>query len=397
MQVSRRIAALKPSATVSLNAKANQLAKAGTKVFNFSVGEPDFDTPKPIVDRAVEAMRKGRTKYGTAGGGLELRQAIAHKFKRDNQLTFEPENIVVGIGAKEILFHAALALLNEGDEVLIPAPYWVSYTAHVEAAGAQAICPPMAADFSKKRMDPTYLEKFATSKTKMFIYNSPNNPSGYVLRRDELMALGEYLKKKDWWIVSDEMYEYLSFSQPHLSLLQLFPELRERFLLVHGMSKCYAMTGWRVGFACGPSQAIKPITNLQSQSSTCLPGFIEDAATFALHEGPGLLAREFADLKARRDLAAELLGKISGLTWIDPEGAFYIFMDMRPLFKKTTRYGDSDSLKFSSDLLEKYHVAMVPGEAFGAPGYIRLSYATSTQILRDGIARFSEAVRDLLT
>lgn len=387
MHLSKKIAGLKPSPTLSLNAKAQELASKGTRVYNFSVGEPDYGTPQIVVDAAIESLRKGRTKYGTSGGGMPLRQAIADKLKRDNHLEFKPNEIVVGSGAKEILFHIFMAMLNEGDEVLLSAPYWVSYTAHAEAVGALCREIPIPDDHFGPRLTPGMIEATATPKTKAIVLNSPNNPAGYVMKEAELKELGKYLFQKDWWIISDEIYEYMTFGTPHLSLLQVAPELRDRFILVNGLSKGFAMTGWRVGYAAAPAPMAKLIQSLQSHSSTCLPGFIEDAAVVALKQGPGLMQVHVEELKHRRDLAMKSLHEIPGLSMIPPEGAFYIYMDIRKSLAQAKT--PMSSMQFSEFLLETQHVAMVPGEAFGTPGFLRLSYAIATEDLMEGIRRLA--------
>ncbi len=394
---SRKIQSIPGSPTVALNAKANELMKAGAPVINFTVGEPDFPTPDIVVEAAIQALRKGRTKYGSPGGGMPLRKAIADKFKRENQLEFEPANIVAGMGAKEILFHLCLGLLNEEDEAIVMAPYWVSYTAHVQATGAKAAVVPMPVDFPTTRIDIDAIEKVATSKTRMFILNSPNNPAGYVLKESELRRLGEYLCTKDWWIISDEIYEYLSFTSEHQSLLNLFPELRDRFILVHGVAKNFAMTGWRVGFACCPPAVAKILTNLQSQSSTCLPGFIEDAAQKALELGKSLVRTEIVTMKMRADLAYQQATALPDCSVFKPEGAFYLFIDVRRLLSRILRTNIKSAMDLCSYLLDKHHVALVPGEAFGAPGFLRLSYATSDHNITEGLKRMRLAFGELIS
>jgi len=377
MPLSRRVSKLKASPTVALNAKAKELAAQGVRVCNFSVGEPDFPTPQPIIDQAIRSLEAGRTKYGAPGGGLELRQAICDKLLRDNELSYTPDEVVVGTGAKEILFHLAMALLDEGDEVLLPAPYWVSYSAHAELNDAKAVVVPMPELSEPLRIDPALLEKHASAKTKAIMLNSPNNPAGYVLHEHELQN------------------EYMTFGDKHVSLLQMFPNLRERFVLVNGLSKGFAMTGWRVGYCCAPLALAKSMRGIQSQSSTCLPGFIEDAATFALGSGLPLMKPAIEQLRALRDLAAELLSSIDGLTFGKPEGAFYIFIDLREALASSSKFENLDSFAFSQYLLENYQVAMVPGEDFGVPGFLRLSYATSADNLRFGISQLKAAVASL--
>lgn len=399
MELSRRILSIQPSPTVALNAKATALSKQGAKVLNFAVGEPDFPTPAPIIECAIAAMRNGRTKYGPAGGGLELRQIIVQKLKRDNRLSFLPEQIVAGIGAKEILFHSFLSILNDGDEVIVPAPYWVSYADQFKAAGATAVTLPLPQFQSGKAfkaIDIAEMEKAATKKTKAVVLNSPNNPAGYVMKRDELEELGKYLLTKDWYIVSDEIYEYMAFDAPHISLLEMFPELAPRFIYINGMSKGFAMTGWRVGYAAGPSPVMQLVRGLQSHSSTCIPGFIEDAATLALKEGRSLMAPEIEILRKRRDHIVGLIEtQLPDVGYMRPEGAFYVFLDVRKLLQNASNLSERTSLALCDRLLSEYHIAVVPGEAFGAPGFMRMSYATGQETIGLGIDRLQKAFSEI--
>ncbi|MCX6130560.1 MAG: pyridoxal phosphate-dependent aminotransferase, partial [Proteobacteria bacterium] len=375
LSLSRRISQLQASPTVALNTKAKELAEQGHKVINFSVGEPDFGTPEAIVETAIAALRQGKTKYGAAGGGLPLRKAICQKLMDDNQLQYQASQIVVGIGAKEILFHLALALINEGDEVLIPAPYWVSYTEHVIAAGGKPVVIPMPKDHAMPRLTAEMIKPYVTARTKAILLCSPNNPSGSVIPEAELRELGRYFVDKPWWIIADEIYEYMSYDFPAISLLSLCPELKDRYILVNGFSKGYAMTGWRVGYMAGPPAVADIVRTLQTQSSTCLPPFIEEAALKALSLGAGVMKEKMSSLKGRRDLAIRLLSEMPGVSWLPANGAFYVFIDIRKVLAKSPLYANDNSLAFSAKLLEAYFVAMVPGEAFGVPGFLRLSYA----------------------
>jgi aspartate aminotransferase len=386
--LSKKILAVKPSPTVSLNAKANALAKEGKPVLSFAVGEPHFPTPEVVAQAGIEAIKKGRTKYGAAGGSIELRKAIVAKLERENHLKFAPEQVVVGIGAKEILFHLMLALLNDGDEVLIPAPYWVSYADQVIAAGGVPVPVVVPASFPEKPIDLADVERHATARTVAIILNSPNNPSGYVFTEEQVRELGTYLGKKSWWVISDEIYEYLSFARPHRSLLEVAPELRERFILINGFSKAFCMTGWRVGYGVGPQAVMNLVRSLQSHSSTCLPMFIEDAALVAIEGGKPLMKREIAGMDALRKVAIEEFRKVPGLKFVEPQGAFYVFLDFRGFLKG--RY--KSSMELCDALLSESHVAIVPGEAFGAPGFARFSYAVEESKLREGVQRIAKAL-----
>ncbi len=390
--LSERLQKIQASPTLALNAKANELKKQGKPIIGFVVGEPDYNTPQVIVDALVASVQKGRTRYGAAGGGLELRQGICNKLERENRLSFSPEQIVVGIGAKEILFHLSLSLLNEGDEVLFLAPYWVSYGDQVIAAGGTPVVipPPDAGASIQTQIE--QIESYCTPRTKALILNSPNNPAGYCFNTEMLQKLGAIAKRHDWWIISDEIYEYMSFDAPHVSLLNLFPELASRFILVNGFSKAFAMTGWRVGYAAAPKEVAQVLRNVQSQSSTCLPGFIEDAALVAIGRGAPLMVKEIASLKHRRDLAYGLLSAFPGIQITKPEGAFYIFMDVRGWLASQKKLSCTTSFELCAVLLEQFHLAFVPGEAFGAAGFIRMSYTVSDAEIVEGIARLKKAL-----
>jgi aspartate aminotransferase len=385
MDLSRRIMSVQPSPTLALNAKAAQLAKQGHKVLNFAVGEPDYPTPRVIVDRAIESLQAGRTKYTPPGGGPELRQAIVNKLARDNNLAFDASQIVVGTGAKEILFHTFLSVLNDGDEVLLTAPCWVSYADQIRAAGGVPVIIPVTATGRLPSNDE--ILKYATRKTKVFVINSPNNPSGYILGERDLRDLGSLLARQGWWVISDEIYEYMCFDEPHQSLLQICPELKSKFVLINGLSKAFAMTGWRVGYCAAPQDIADMVRSLQSHSSTCIPGFIEDAAVVALKHGKALMTEDIAKLRRRRDMATKLLDSLGGIKYFYPQGAFYIFVDIR----NKLQHGES-SLSFSERLLQEHHLALAPGEAFGTPGFLRLSYATDEATIEEGIRRLHKAL-----
>lgn len=358
------------------------MAAAGKKIYNFAVGEPDFPTPQAVVEVAIDSLKKGRTRYGPAGGSKALREAISVKLQRDNRLQFATDEIVCGIGAKEILFHLFLALLNEGDEVLLLAPYWVSYTDQIRASGGVPVVVTAAEGMTQPgaaKVDFDALSKLVTEKTKVLVINSPNNPAGYVLDRSDLETLATFAIQNDLWIISDEIYEYLAFEQAHESMLALRPDLRERFILVNGLSKGFAMTGWRVGYAAGPKPVISLVKNLESHSSTCIPAFIDDAATFALLQGRDLMNQMIETLNQRRLRCIELLG---GIKHIHPQGAFYIFLDVREHC-----HSGFGSMELSNRLLDEQGIAVVPGEAFGMPGFLRLSYVLPELELRDGLTR----------
>ena len=301
----------------------------------------------------------------------------------------------MGIGAKEILFHLSLACINPGDEVLIPAPYWVSYTEHVIAAGGTPIIIPMPKDHKSPRLTPAMIQPYVTAKTKAIVLTSPSNPGGYVIPPNELKVLGDYLTDKNWWIISDEIYEYMSFDGPSISMATLCPGVRDRFIIVNGFSKGFAMTGWRVGYMAGPKPVADLVRTLQTQSSTCLPPFVEEGAIEALRHGRELMADKMKVLEQRRNLAVAMLKQYPELDMLPPNGAFYIFIDLRKVLAKTALFANDNSLDFSKKLLETYHVAMVPGEAFGTPGFLRLSYAVHEDTLKEGLNRLGDALVEI--
>jgi aspartate aminotransferase len=394
-ELSKRIQNVKSSPTVALNAKAKALAKAGVNVLSFAVGEPDFPTPPAVVDVAIKALQAGKTKYGPAGGSQEFRDAICEKLKRQNDLTYSPEQIVVGMGAKEILFHLFMALCNDGDDVIVPSPYWVSYPDQILAQGARPICLPLSPDMSKEPLRVEDIKKAATKKTVGIVLNSPNNPAGFMYSKEMLLELGAFLKTNNWWIISDEIYEYMAFDRKHYSLLSLFPELKDRYFYVNGMSKGFAMTGWRVGYVAGTGPAIKMVRDLQSHTSTCLPPFIEEAATFAIKQGKNLLTKEIEILNRRRRLAMSLLDGIKDVSYVEPHGAFYLFIDVRKALAGSNRFKDQNTMRFSEELLSEHHIAVVPGDAFGAPGFLRFSYATDDKSITEGLARLKKALQQI--
>ncbi|MGE0172979.1 MAG: pyridoxal phosphate-dependent aminotransferase [Oligoflexales bacterium] len=388
MDVAQRISLLSPSPTIELNSLAQQLKKRGEQVVNFAVGEPDFDTPDVIIQAAIAGLKKGQTKYGASGGSLELRTAICQKLLKENKLSFKPENIVVGTGAKEVLYHMFMAMLNEGDEVILPAPYWVSYSEQVKVAGGVPVVIPFAG--LENPIDVEAIARAITPKTKAIVFNSPNNPAGYIMKQNMWQKLAQMLKKTDCYIISDEIYEYLSFDEAYHSIIESDPNLMERLVVVNGCSKGYAMTGFRVGYLAAPKPLADAVKTLISHSSTCIPGFIDHAAQTALAHGPELLAKEWAGLRKRRDIALELLNGIRDVRFIYPQGAFYIFIDIRAILdKQRDKY--PSSMTFGKMLLEKHKVAMVPGEAFGCPGFLRLSYTVSETDLRKGIMELKAA------
>lgn len=394
MRFAKRMSTLRPSPTLALNAIARQLVQQGQTVYNFAVGEPDYPTPGPILEAGIESLRKGETRYGPAGGSSDLREAIAAKFQRDNQVSVDPANIVAGMGAKEILFHLFLSLVDEGDEVLVPVPYWVSYPEQIRLAGGVPIIAGGAPSPGRHltRLDIDAFERLRTPRTVGMVLSTPNNPAGFVLSDMELNTLARWLRRNTLWIIVDEIYEYMTFDRPHLSLLKVAPDLANRIIVVNGLSKAFAMTGWRVGYAAGPGPLMKHLAALQSQSSTCIPRFIERAATKALSLGVTAVAQDLVNLRARRDSCVEILRSLDGARLAPPEGAFYAFVDIRERLSALGRDPERDTSDFCRLLLSDHQVAVAPGDVFGAPGFLRISYATDAKTLATGMDRLRRAL-----
>ncbi|MDA0368037.1 MAG: pyridoxal phosphate-dependent aminotransferase [Proteobacteria bacterium] len=382
---------INPSPTIAMSDLARALKAEGRDVIGLSAGEPDFDTPDHIKAAAKAAIDRGDTKYTTVDGTAALKQAIADKFKRDNDLTYDPATeISVGTGGKQVLFNALMATINPGDEVIIPAPYWVSYPDIVRLSDGKPVI--VKAPASKGfRLQPEDLEKAITPKTKWFIINSPSNPSGAAYTADELKALGAVLERHPHvWILSDDIYEHLVYDGfKFTTIAQVCPSLHSRTLTLNGVSKAYAMTGWRIGFAGGPAVLIKAMAKLQSQSTTNPSSISQAAAVEALNGPSGFLKDWVQAFSGRRDLVVSMLNQAKGLTCPNPEGAFYVYPSCEGLIGKSTPDGrkienDED---FGKALLEVEGVAVVHGAAFGLEPHFRISYATSTDVLTDACER----------
>lgn len=394
--LAERTKLIKPSVTLAIAAKAGKLRAEGVDVVNFSAGEPDFDTPEHIKGAAVEALRKGMTKYTDVKGIEPLREAISDKYRREHDLTYRKEDVLVSCGAKHSLYNILQAVVNPGDEVLIPAPYWVSYADMALLAGGlpKLIPSDEAAGF---RIKPEQLQAALTPRTRVFFLNSPCNPTGATYSRDELLAIAAVLEKHDCLILADDIYEKIVYDgfEVH-NIVTLRPALRERTIIVNGVSKTYAMTGWRIGYALGPNDVIAAAGKIQSQS-TSNPTSIAQAAALEAIRGPQdeveVMVREF---KKRRDLIVDKLNAIDGITCRKPEGAFYVFPNISGLLGKS---GGGKKLASPCDLadylLEEAKVAGVPGEDFGSREHIRFSYATSLADIEKGCARIREAALKL--
>ncbi len=396
--LAERLNAVKPSPTMAVTAKAAELRAAGKDVIGLGAGEPDFDTPDHIKKAAINAIHAGKTKYTPVGGTPELKDAVIAKFKRDNNLDFNRNQIVVGCGAKQVIFNALLATVSKGDEVIIPTPFWVSYPDMVYVAEGTPVIVECGKDTDLK-LTPTLLEKAITPNTKWLILNSPSNPSGKAYSKKELRALGEVLKKHPHvMILSDDIYEYLVYDGfEYATIADVVPELAERTVTVNGVSKSYSMTGWRIGYAGGSENIIKAISSIQSHSTSNPCSISQAAAVEALNGSHDFLKDWLKAFAKRRDLVVDALNAIDGLDCSTPIGAFYVFPDCSGLFGKTTPSGKTleNSMDVCAYLLEDALVAAVPGSAFGSEGYFRISYATSEDALNEACVRIAKAVNAL--
>lgn len=396
IKLSRRATEVEESVTLAMTEKANQLRAQGVDVISFSAGEPDFDTPEHIKKAAIDALQKGQTKYTAATGLPALKKAIAKKFERDNGLVYDPAQVVVSCGAKHSLYNVMQALLEEGDEAIIPAPYWVSYPAMVKCAGAKpVIVPTEEKDGLKVR--PESLRRAITPRTRLFVLCSPSNPTGMVYSADELKALIEVLLETDVLVLSDEIYEKLCFGVPFTSIASLHPDMKERTIVVNGCSKTYAMTGWRIGYAAGPREIMAAAGRMQSQSTSNATSIAQYAAIAALEGDQSCVEKMRAEYAKRRDYIVSRLRAIPGVACGEPQGAFYVFPRVSAFYGKKHRgQAITGSLALSEALLAHAHVATVPGSGFGGDGYIRLSYATSMEKIREGLDRLEKFVRELV-
>lgn len=392
--ISSRLSRIKPSPTIAVTQKAAELKAAGQDVVGLGAGEPDFDTPDFVKDAAHEAIKAGKTKYTAVDGTPELKKAIAAKFKRENNLEYALDEITVGSGGKQVLYNALMATLESGDEVIIPAPYWVSYPDMTLLAEGEPVFVACPQDKGFK-LQPEDLEAAITPKTKWLILNSPSNPTGAAYTANELKALGTVLEKHTHvWVMTDDMYEHILYDGFNFTTIaEVCPSLKERTLTVNGVSKAYAMTGWRIGYAGGPKALIKAMAKMQSQS-TSNPCSISQAASVAALNGDQSFLKERSDaFAARRDFVVNALNQCDGLSCAKPEGAFYVYPSCEGTIGKATPQGkviESDE-DFVTYLLESAGVACVQGAAFGLSPHFRISYATSMEVLQDACNRIQRA------
>ncbi|MBI2974019.1 MAG: pyridoxal phosphate-dependent aminotransferase [Deltaproteobacteria bacterium] len=393
MQFANRVKNAKPSPTLALNARAKKMQADGVNVINLTCGEPDFDTPQHIKDAAIKALAEGFTKYTPVSGIAELKDAVIAALKRERGLSYSREEIIITPGAKYAIFAAMQAVLNSDDEVIIPAPYWVSYPEQVLLCEAK---PVIIKTEEKKRfkVSPEVLEKAITSKTRLVILNSPSNPTGEAYSAEELKALAGICVKYELWVLSDEIYDGIVFDDFNCRSIASFNGMKERTIVVNGVSKKYAMTGWRMGFASAPKALISQMDTIQGQAATCVTS-ITQKASVAAYNGPQEEAgRMTLEYQKRRDYMVEHLNHLDGITCNKPAGTFYVFPNVAKLLNRT--FGGrkiTSSAELAEYLLEKAHVATVPGEAFGINGYIRLSFATSLENIKEGIERIKKSLK----
>lgn len=394
--ISERAKNIKPSPTLAMDAKAKAMKASGIDIVNFGVGEPDFDTPENIKEAAIRAIREGFTKYTPVGGIDLLKDAIIEKLRKDNELSYTPEEIIISCGAKHSLYNIAQAIFSPGDEVLIPAPYWVSYPDQVVLNDA---LPVFIRTYENDgfMVDKESLESHITEKTKALILNSPSNPTGMIYDKKRLESIAEIVLKHNLYVISDEIYEKLTYDGwSHISIASLDNDIKSRTIVVNGISKAYSMTGWRIGYAAGHKEIIKAMTNIQSQSTSNPTSISQKAAVEALTGPQDFIRMMLDEFDRRRKFLVDALNSIAGIHCITPTGAFYVFPNVKQFYGKSAA---NNKIASSSDLamylLENANVALVHGKAFGDDDYVRLSYATSIAEIKKGVQRIKEALSRL--
>ena len=397
--LSNRIQKVKPSPTLAIAAKAKELRSLGRDVIDLGSGEPDFDTPNHIKKAAIQAIKEGFTKYTAVDGIPELKKAIIDKFQKDNQLTFAPNQVVVTVGGKQAFYNLAQALLNPGDEVIIPAPYWVSYPDMVLLADALPVIVASQEETGFK-LTPAALEAAITEKTRFVVFNSPSNPTGTAYNQEELLRLGKVLERHPHvWAVTDDIYEKLVYDNfKAITLTQAVPALANRTIILHGVSKTYAMTGWRIGFAAGPMEVIKAMGKIQSQSTSNANSIAQKATVAALNGPQDVIEPMLAAFTERRNFVVNALNNTPGIRCRVPEGAFYVFPNVAGLIGTKTPQGQEikTSMDLAAFMLDAHDLALVPGLAFGMDPYIRISFATSMENLQRAMQRIQMVAKDLL-
>ncbi len=390
--LSSRVQRIKPSPTLAVTARAAELRAAGRDVIGLGAGEPDFDTPDHIKQAAINAIQQGKTKYTAVGGTPELKQAVIDKFQRDNGLTYTAEQILVSCGGKQSFFNLALSLLDAGDEVIIPAPYWVSYPDMVLVADGTPVVLETGVD-TELKITAAQLEAAITPKTKLLVLNSPSNPSGKAYRAAELEALADVLRRHPQvYIATDDMYEHILWTEEAFcNIVTVAPDLYDRTLVLNGVSKAYSMTGWRIGYAAGPAPIIKAMSKVQSQSTSNPASISQAAAVAALNGDQACVAQMNVAFKERHDYVVAALNALPGVSCLESDGTFYAFPDFSAVIE--TLADVEDDVQLGEYLLEHAGVALVPGSAFGTPGHMRLSYATSLHTLQLAIERIAQALK----
>lgn len=384
MKVNKRVRDVEGSSTLALTAKAKELQAQGADVVNFAAGEPDFDTPERIKQAAIEAIQKGFTKYTPSTGTQELRKAIVEKFKKDNHLDYKPSQIAVSCGAKHSIFNIIQILVDEGDEVLIPSPYWVSYPEMVKIAGGASRFIPTDIR-SNFKITPQQLKASCSAKTKLFILNSPSNPTGMVYSKKELEGIAQVCVEKNIFVISDEIYEKLIYdTEDYISIASLGKDINDLTITVNGVSKAYAMTGWRIGYAGGPQEIMDYIKNFQDHSTSNPTSISQAASLCALQERDDTILSMRKEFKTRRDLMMSCMNGIPLVSYVKPQGAFYLFCDF-------SKVGNSEDL--AQQLLNDVKVAVIPGDSFGAKGFLRLSFATSQARIEEGVKRIATWIK----
>ena len=395
--VSNNLKRIKPSPTIAVTQKAKELKASGKDIIGLGAGEPDFDTPDNIKEAAIKAIKNGDTKYTAVDGTPALKEAIVKKFKRENNLVYQIDQITVGTGGKQVIYNAMMATINEGDEVIIPAPYWVSYPDIVLLAGGTPVI--LKCDEKQEfKINPRELEKSITKKTKWIILNSPSNPTGACYSEEEVREIGKILENHpNVFILSDDIYEHVIYGNFKFFTIAQIDNLKDRVLTMNGVSKAYSMTGWRIGYAAGPEEIIKAIAKIQSQSTTNPSSISQAAAVEALNGIQGFIKERTNSFQERRDFVVKALNEIKGIECLNPEGAFYVFPSCKDLMGKKDKKGkeiksDSD---FVQSLLENNGIAVVQGSAFGLEGFFRISYATSMENLKKAVDRIKLFCKDL--
>jgi aspartate aminotransferase len=396
MRLARRVQNIKESPTLAVTAKAKMMKAKGINVIAFGAGEPDFDTPRHIKYAAIRAIEEGFTKYTQVGGIDELKDAIIERFRKDSDLQYTREEILVSCGGKHSFFNLCQALFEEGNDVIIPSPYWVSYPVMVGMTGATPVIVPTCED-KGFRMTPEEFDKSITPATKALIINSPSNPTGVVYSADELKAIADIAVKNNIFIISDEIYEKLCYDDSHfISMASISKDVKRQTVVLNGVSKAYSMTGWRIGYAAGSKELIKAMTNIQSQSTSNPSSISQKAAVEALCGVQDTVVEMLREFDRRRRFMVDGLNSIEGITCIMPAGAFYVFPNISAFLKRSYKGKViRGSIEFAEYLIDVAEVAVVPGEAFGTEGHVRLSYATSMENIEEGIKRIAEAVRRL--